>query len=488
MFPECGPGKTYNQGENRCVADIIATPAPAQEQPPAPVGGGPLTASTCGLSGTATVVIEDPAIPALNVRDKPIGEIIDTIPEGTQVNVVGGCGVQIAAGIVAQKPGQVIPGWCAITSPKIGCVSEEFLVAGIAAGGQVTLPPAAGIVATQPQTVPQPQPPPVVAAPPPAGAGGQVARLTQGANIRSGPGSKNTTVLGSLPGGSVVTVVECTKLWCRLALPQHPVAWVFREFLAFDVAGAPAPAASIDVTINIGGGGDAPAPVQPPALPATGGGGLTASTCGLPGGTATVVIPDPKITDLNVRDKPKGEIIKRIPEGSQVNVVGGCGVQIAAGIVAQTPGTGGQPIPGWCAISSPVIGCVFEDFLVAGIPAGGQVVLPPAAGIVAAQPQTAAAPTFTGKWNAEAQGSGYKFNLTQIGDNVSGAYVGGDGSNGQITGTVTGNVLRFQWWQADGVRGMGKFALSGDGNSFAGSYTLGSDPDVAEGSWNGTRG
>jgi hypothetical protein len=224
----------------------------------------------------------------------------------------------------------------------------------------------------------------------------------------------------------------------------------------------------------------------PAPAPAPGGGQQTASTCGLPGGTATVVIADPAVTTLNVRDKPAGNILTQIAEGTQVNVVGGCGVQLAAGIVAGS-GNAQPPVPGWCAISSPQIGCVSEQFLVAGIPAGGQVTLPPAAGIVATQPQQQAAATFTGRWNAEAQGSPYTFNLTQTGDNVSGAYVGGDGSNGQITGTLTGNILRFQWWQADGVRGMGKFTLSGDGSSFTGSYTLGSNPDVAEGSWNGWR-
>ena len=124
----------------------------------------------------------------------------------------------------------------------------------------------------------------------------------------------------------------------------------------------------------------------------------------------------------------------------------------------------------------------------------GAVDLGAAAGIAATQPQEQpqqqTAATFTGRWNGEAQGSPYTFNLTQVGDNVSGAYVGGDGPNGsqgQITGTLAGNVLRFQWWQTDGLRGMGKFTLSADGSAFTGSYTLGSNPDVAEGSWNGWR-
>jgi hypothetical protein len=439
------------------------------------------------------VVIADPAVTNLNVRDKPQGTVLSTIPEGSQVNVVGGCGVQIAAGIVSQQGGNqpVVPGWCAISSPQIGCVAEQFLVAGVPAGGQVSTAGAAGIVSTQPQqqqqqTAPQPTQPPApaqVIVAQGGQAGGTLARLTQGANIRNAASGGESAKTGkSLPGGTIVTVLECVPSWCRLALPQFPVAWVSRSFLAFDVAPAPAP--SVDVTINIGGGVQ-PAPAQPPPAPGGGGGGT--SICGLPGGTATVVIPDPNVNELNVRDRPMGNIVSKVPKGTQVNVVGGCGVQIAAGIVAPTTGAGGgQATPGWCAISAPVIGCVAEQFLVAGIPAGGAVQLPPAAGIVAPQQQQTAA-TFTGRWNAEAQGSPYTFNLTQTGDNVSGAYVGGDGSQGQITGTLNGNVLRFQWWQADGVRGMGKFTLAGDGSSFTGSYTLGSDPDVAEGSWNGRR-
>jgi hypothetical protein len=230
--------------------------------------------------------------------------------------------------------------------------------------------------------------------------------------------------------------------------------------------------------------GDAtPAPGEEGQPPTTGGGGLTASTCGL-SGTATVVIPDPTLTTLNVRDKPNGNILSKIPENAQVEVMGPCGVKLSAGIVAQKPG---QVIPGWCAISTPqVTGCVSEQFLVAGIPAGGPLGAG-SAGIVATEPQSAAAPTFTGTWNAEAQGSGYTFMLNQDGNTVAGSYSGGDGSNGQLNGSVSGNVLRFAWRQTDGVSGAGKFTLSGDGNSFNGSYTLSSDPDVAEGSWNGTR-
>ena len=280
-------------------------------------------------------------------------------------------------------------------------------------------------------------------------------------------------------------------------MPQYPVAWVYREFLAFDVAAAPAQAPALDITVNIdlGGAGNAggatPQQPAPQPSPATDG-GLTASTCGLPGGTATVVIPNEGMTELNVRDKPEplgGVVMHKIAKGTQVTVAGGCGGRIAAGIVAGASNND-APIPGWCAISAPVIGCVSEQFLVAGVPVDTSV------GIAAnpqqpAAPEPAAvvavAPTFTGTWNASAQGSPYTFQLNQNGDAVTGSYTGGDDSQGQISGNVSGNVLRFSWWQTDGVSGAGKFTLSGNGNAFTGSYTLGSDPDVVEGSWNGTR-
>ena len=203
---------------------------------------------------------------------------------------------------------------------------------------------------------------------------------------------------------------------------------------------------------------------------------------------ATVVIPDPAVTTLNVRDKPRGKNpfrdSGRLP---QVNVVGGCGVQIAAGIVAQKKGSGQGLIPGWCAISSPTVGCVAEQFLVAGVAAGGPVDTGGAAGIVADQPQATEGPTFTGTWSAEAQGLPYTMSLDQSGGSVTGSYTGGDGSVGEIEGKVSGRVLRFAWRQTDGTSGMGRFKLSGSGNSFTGSYTLGNNPDVAEGAWNGRR-
>jgi hypothetical protein len=459
IVTECSP--FFQQCMGNAAADLAAANTGAAAPGPAPAGEGPQTTSVCGLAGgAATVVISDPAVTTLNVRDRPNGAILTEIPQGSQVDVVGGCGVRIAAGIVAQKPGAgggqpPIPGWCAISSPLVGCVSEQFLATGTPAGGQAR---AAGIVASRPK--------PAHSGAPPVGFDGLTARVRRDANIRNLPSSNGTKVIGKLPRGTLVTTVERTSQWCRLAMPGPVDGWVFRDLLEFDDFG---PVAA------------EPMPME--QIPA-GDGQQTTSSCGVPGGTATVLVPDPNVTTLNVRDRPNGTILTQIPEGSQVNVVGGCGARIAAGIVAQKPGAGGgQPsVPGWCAISSPLVGCVSERFLIAGIPTGAQT---PAAGIVASRP--IAEGNFTGTWNAIAQESDYTMMHKHNSNSVDGSYTGGDGSSGRIKGTVQGNVLRFSWQQADGLGGMGKFALSKDANSFRGSFTLGNDPDVVDGSWDGRR-
>ena len=56
-----------------------------------------------------------------------------------------------------------------------------------------------------------------------------------------------------------------------------------------------------------------------------------------------------------------------------------------------------------------------------------------------------------------------------------------------ITGTVTGNVLRFKWLE-DGGRGAGRFTMSSDFQSFQGTYSRTDNPDdTSGGTWNGTR-
>ena len=241
-----------------------------------------------------------------------------------------------------------------------------------------------------------------------------------------------------------------------------------------------------------------------PATPTPPGPSTMSGSCGPPGGTAVVTIGDPSLTRLNVRASPGGKVLGTIPEGESVSIVGECGSTPAAGIAATLgkpsgglgkspgqvpipgpsapPSTGGTP--GWCQIDAPVNGCVSAKFL-AFVPTGG------AAGI--AKPQTLGKPSstvaagFAGSWDAEADGVAYQVTLTQKGSTVSGRYSGADGSAGTLAGQLKGGVLRFSWTQNDGQHGSGKFTLAGDGQSFTGSYSLGKNPDIVGGLWNGTR-
>ncbi|RWM38868.1 PAN domain-containing protein [Mesorhizobium sp.] len=226
-----------------------------------------------------------------------------------------------------------------------------------------------------------------------------------------------------------------------------------------------------------GGGGSA-------AAAAGGGGGQADNSCG--GGTATVVINQPGLDKLNVRNAPDGQVTGTVPEGQAVSVTGPCGgTSGAAGIIAnkQSGGDGG-----WCRISAPVSGCVSARFLKFGGGAAG--FAKSAAGFAKPkekQISASAAAGFGGSWSANADNVAYDLTLQQNGNGVSGRYQGDDGSAGQINGKVAGNVLRFSWVQMDGTRGSGKFTLAADGQSFAGSYNFGNNPDAVEGSWNGTR-
>ncbi|TIV84211.1 MAG: SH3 domain-containing protein [Mesorhizobium sp.] len=209
-------------------------------------------------------------------------------------------------------------------------------------------------------------------------------------------------------------------------------------------------------------------------------------TCGGGNAMATVVINQPGLDKLNVRSGPGGQVVGTVPEGGTVSVIGPCGaISGAAGFTKPKTQQGG----GWCQIGAPVHGCVSSQFLAFG---GGDIGQPGgAAGFVKskAKHQVSAAATagFGGSWSANADNVAYSLSLKQNGNGVSGRYRGDDGSAGQINGKVSGNMLRFSWVQKDGTRGSGKFTLSDDGQSFAGSYNFGNNPDAVEGSWNGTR-
>jgi hypothetical protein len=432
---------------------LASTQTPEPQPPPA---APPVQVGACGPSGgTAVVEIADPNLTKLNVRDAPGGKVLTTIPEGTQVTLVGECGAAGAAGIVAQQDS----GWCQIDSPVNGCVAARFLAFGDAGGAAGIVAQGAGIA--KPQTTPPP-PPPVEAEP----AGGLLAVLTQGANLRSEPDSKKKNVIATLPGGSVVGVVECSKSWCRIEAAGIGGGWVSKQFIRITQGGEP----PLDIA-------KAEPPGAPPPLAGQGDG------CGLPAGMATVVIPDPNLDKLNVRESPGGRVIATVPEGSQVSVIGECGATLAAGIVAKPQGGGGAP--GWCQIDAPVTGCVSARFLAAGgsAPPGG------AAGLAAGKPVIAAVEAlgFAGTWSTSVDGIPHAVRLDQNGSSVTGSYQGAEGSAGQIAGTATGNVLRFTWSQNDGQTGAGRFTLSGDGQSFKGSYSFSGDPDQVDGNWTGVR-
>jgi hypothetical protein len=189
-----------------------------------------------------------------------------------------------------------------------------------------------------------------------------------------------------------------------------------------------------------------------------------------------IMIPEPNLDKLNVRESPGAKVVGTIPEGSQVSIIGECGAENAAGIAAPS-GQGGSP--GWCQIGPPVTGCVSAKYLV---PESGG-----AAGVAAiSSPEPPAVqPRFAGAWSTIAGGVAHSITFSQNGDSVTGAYSAADGSSGTMSGKLKGKVLRFNWSQADGVSGTGKFTLSADGQSFKGSYAFGQD--APEGSWNGTR-
>lgn len=217
------------------------------------------------------------------------------------------------------------------------------------------------------------------------------------------------------------------------------------------------------------------------------------STCGGGNAMATVVISQPGLDKLNVRSGPGGQVVGTVPEGGTVSVIGPCGAMSGAAGFAKPKtqqGGGGGGAGGWCQISAPVHGCVSSQFLAFG---GGDVGTPPGGAAGFAKPKgkhQAAAPAtggFSGRWSANADNVAYSLSLKQKGNSVSGNYQGSDGSAGKIIGEVNGNILRFAWVQRDGTKGSGKFMLADDAQSFDGSYSFGSNPDVVEGSWNGTR-
>ena len=197
---------------------------------------------------------------------------------------------------------------------------------------------------------------------------------------------------------------------------------------------------------------------------------------------ATVVIPDPNVHALNVRGAPGGKVLGTVREGDSVSVVGECASAPAAGLGKAQPGTP-APATGWCQIDAPMQGWVSAKYLAFG-----------AAALAAAQPGSKAVPPppapigFAGAWKAQTDdGTPYEITLTLHGNAITGRYQGGDGSVGQLGGSVKGAVFSFSWKQTDGQSGFGRFQLSQDGQSFQGSYSMRATPKKVAGTWNGVR-
>jgi hypothetical protein len=182
-------GGTWNPQTGQCEKKIAtapppppsdtpaSTPAPAPPtEPPPASGGSPMPGTStgdagptteaqgdCGSPGAiATVIIPEPQLHTLNVRAAPGGAILGTVPEDSQVTVMGQCTSDAAGlrtsdssgrahrrrGLTAEcnvdrsrpdctihfpgphggegSPGGV-SGWCQIVAPIKGCVMARYL-------------------------------------------------------------------------------------------------------------------------------------------------------------------------------------------------------------------------------------------------------------------------------------------------------------------------------------------------------------------------
>jgi len=115
--------------------------AGADDTPPVATDG------SCGGPGAvATVVIPEPNLHALNLRSRPGGQVLGTVPEGAEVTVAGPCGSPAAAGFAkSTKPLGGAAGWCQLEAPASGCVMAKYLdFSGGGGGDAAGFAPAAG--------------------------------------------------------------------------------------------------------------------------------------------------------------------------------------------------------------------------------------------------------------------------------------------------------------------------------------------------------
>jgi len=98
-----------------------------------------------------------------------------------------------------------------------------------------------------------------------------------------------------------------------------------------------------------------------------------------------------------------------------------------------------------------------------------------------------AAISFAGAWNVHASdGTSFVMNLTQTGNKVSGTYDTG-GRDGEIRGSVSGNVFIYTWklTGATKANGSGSMTLAPGGKSWSGTFMVAS-PIPGIGSWKGS--
>jgi hypothetical protein len=90
-------------------------------------------------------------------------------------------------------------------------------------------------------------------------------------------------------------------------------------------------------------------------------------------------------------------------------------------------------------------------------------------------------PASTGNLSGEWKTDFGLMTLTQQGTSVTGAY---GTSGGRLSGTLSGNVLRFRWEQSNGS-GSGRFEFKG--NTFDGGWCRCDNPDGMTSNWKGSR-
>ncbi len=91
--------------------------------------------------------------------------------------------------------------------------------------------------------------------------------------------------------------------------------------------------------------------------------------------------------------------------------------------------------------------------------------------------------SFAGTWDTKLGFRETRLAINQDGNKVTGIY---PDQNGTIEGTVLEKILRFTW-KSDAGSGSGRFGISTSGQTFAGWFNNGNDPDVEGTRWEGER-